>query len=90
MRHDQPWHGLIERISAAVPLNDGSIPDWRAGVVLEEISGQHATLVGGTALGYRTFGALLAAIPLAVIVLADLETANVRGAAFRVVKQLTA
>lgn len=90
LRHEQPWHSLTERIAAAVPLNDASIPNWRAGVVLEEVCGQQATLVGGTALGYRAFGALLAAERLAVIVLADLETANVRGAAFRVVKQLTA
>ena len=89
LRHEQPWYGLTERISAAVPLNDASISNWRAGVVLEEIRGQQATLVGGTALGYRAFGALLAAKRLGVIVLADLETANVRGAAFRVVKQLT-
>lgn len=88
-RHEHPWHGLTEQISAPVPLNDGSIPHWRAGVVLEEICGQQATLVGGTALGYRAFGALLAAKRLAVIVLADLETADVRGAASRVVEQLT-
>jgi len=88
LRHEEPWHSLIARIAAPVPLNDGSIPDWRAGVVLEEVPGQQATLVGGTALGYRAFGALLATERLAVFVLADLETANVRGAAYRVIDHL--
>ena len=85
LRHDEPWHGLVERISAPVPLTDGSIPNWRAGVVLEEVCGQHAVLVGGTFLGYRAFGARLPNKHVAVFVLADLETANVRGAAFRVI-----
>jgi CubicO group peptidase (beta-lactamase class C family) len=88
LRHDEPWHGLMERISAPVPLNDGSIPNWRAGVVLEEVFGHHAILVGGTFLGYRAFGARLPDMNVAVYVLADLETANVRGAAFNVIHAL--
>ncbi|MGH7540993.1 MAG: serine hydrolase domain-containing protein, partial [Gemmatimonadota bacterium] len=88
LRHHEPWHGLVERISAPVPPTDGSVPNWRAGVVLEDVCGQHAVLVGGTALGYRAFGARLPAERLAVFVLADLETANVRGAAFRVIDAL--
>lgn len=82
--HVEPWHGLVERISAPVPLNDGSIPNWRAGVVLEDLAGRHAVLVGGTFLGYRAFGARLPQEHLAVIALADLETADVRGAGLRV------
>jgi CubicO group peptidase (beta-lactamase class C family) len=85
LRQDEPWHGLIDRISAPVPLNDGSIPNWRAGVVLEEVSGHHAVLVGGTFLGYRALGIRLPDRHLAVFVLADLETADVRGTAFRVI-----
>lgn len=85
LRHDEPWHGLIERISAPVPLNNGSTPNWRAGVVLEEVSGHQAVLVGGTFLGYRAFGARIPDKHLAVFVLADLETANVRGIASRVI-----
>ena len=85
LRHEEPWRGLVERISAPVPLDDGSIPNWRAGVVLEEVSGHPAVLVGGTFLGYRALGARLPDKHLAVFVLADHETANVRGAAFRVI-----
>lgn len=88
LRREQPWYGLVERISAPVPLTDGSIPTWRAGVVLEEVCGQHTVLVGGTFLGYRAFGARLPEKHLAVFALADLETANVRGAAFRVIEAL--
>jgi CubicO group peptidase (beta-lactamase class C family) len=89
LRHDEPWHGLDKLISAPVPLTDGSVPNWRAGVVLEDVCGRHAAvLVGGTALGYRAFGARLPDERLAVFVLADLETANVRGAAFRVIDAL--
>ena len=89
LRHDEPWHGLIERISAPIPLNDGSVPNWRAGVVSDELSGHRAVLVGGTFLGYRTFGARLPDKHLAVFTLADLETANVRRAAFRVIDAIT-
>lgn len=88
LRDVEPWHGLVARISAPAPLNDGSIPKWRAGVVLEDVAGRHAVLVGGTFLGYRAFGARLPQEHLAVIALADLETADVRGAAFRVVDSL--
>ena len=88
LRHHEPWHGLVERISAPVPLTDGSVPNWRAGVVLEDVCGQHAVLVGGTALGYRAFGARLPDERLTMFVLADLETANVRGAAYRVIDAL--
>jgi CubicO group peptidase (beta-lactamase class C family) len=88
LRHHEPWHGLVERISAPVPLTDGSVPNWRAGVVIENVHGHHAVLVGGTALGYRAFGARLPNERLTVFVLADLETANVRGAAFRVIDAL--
>lgn len=88
LRREQPWYGLVERISAAVPLADGSIPAWRAGVVLEEVCGQQAILVGGTFLGYRAFGVRLPEKHLAVLALADLETADVRGAALRVIEAL--
>lgn len=84
----EPWYSLSERLVAPFVLKDGSVSSWRAGVVVEEIAGETATLAGGTGFGYRAFSARLPTANFSVCCLSNLETADVRGLSVRIAEAL--
>lgn len=83
-----PWYPLSERLAAPFVLRDGSVSSWRAGVVVEEIAGETATLAGGTGFGYRAFSARLPKAGFSVCCLSNLETADVRGLSLDIAEAL--
>lgn len=82
------WYSLSERLAAPYVLPDGSVSNWRAGVVVEEIAGETATLTGGTGFGYRAFSIRLPTAAFSVCCLSNLETADVRGLSVRIAEAL--
>lgn len=79
---------IASRLVAPRPLDDGSVPAWRAGVVVDTHRHHVTVMAGGTGFGYRAFSVRVPASGVSVIALSNLGTADVRSAAFRVLDQI--
>lgn len=82
------WSELAARLAEPHPLADGSVPDWRAGLLAGEHAGVPVVMAGGTGFGYRAFSVRVPSQGVAVIVLSNLVTTDVRGIGFSVLDQV--
>lgn len=79
---------IADRLAEPRPLDDGSVPDWRAGVVVGTHRHHVVVMAGGTGFGYRAFSVRVPASGVGVIALSNLGTTDVRSVAFGVLDRV--
>jgi CubicO group peptidase (beta-lactamase class C family) len=83
-----PWAAMAGRLAEPRPLLDGTISDWRAGVLAGSHAGHEVVMAGGTGFGYRAFSVRDYVEGVSVIALSNLGSADVRSPAFSALDQL--